>query len=201
MIKKIFKNFKKGFTIVELMVVSAIIITVSTLALFNSSSLNSAVLLSNNAYEISLIVRDAQISGLGARVLLSDENMATTSNQGVYFNILDPEKIIIFADLDKNNLFTPGEESQVYTIQNKRAGNIIKICKISNSDNSCEEVTDLNIIFKRPNPESYFYFDSDGSGLGYQGSVSVNLGFVNSDCRTILIYKTGAIQIDKSFCD
>ena len=207
--KKVFlknKNIERsGFTLVELIVVVVIIATVSALSLFNSSKLNSSVLLSNTAYEVGLIVRDAQISGLGARVLsLDNDGVATTSSQGVYFDINTPERIIYFADKDNDNFYDIGEESQTYQIENKRAGKILKMCKILNN-NTCEDISNLAVIFKRPNPEAYFYMTGDATnhttGLGYQGSVVVNIGFTNTDCKSIIIYKTGAIQIDNSFCN
>lgn len=199
---------KKGFTLVELMVVVSIMAIMSTLIIFNSSGLNSGVLLSNTVYEVGLIIRDAQVAGLGARVLSAEGGVATTSNQGVYFDITNPEKIIFFADLNKSNNYTPlpPEESQIYNIENKRAGKILKICKIitnpGTGTDTCTEIASLNIIFKRPNPEAYFYTPISGGATyeEYVGNVAINMGFNNGDCRSIVIYKTGAIQIDKSFC-
>ncbi|MBC7981973.1 prepilin-type N-terminal cleavage/methylation domain-containing protein [Candidatus Parcubacteria bacterium] len=190
------KNNQKGFTLVELMVVVGIIAVISALSLFNSSKLNSSVLLSNTAYEIGLIIRDAQVSGLGAKVLLNGGN-ATTSNQGVFFDKGTPEKIVFFADLDKNNTYNSGEESQVYNIENKRAGSIIRICEVNGTN--CDDMYDLTVMFKRPNPEAYFY-DTDHTSIGIQSNVVINVGFDGGDCRSIIIYKTGAIQIDKSYC-
>ncbi len=198
------KNILNGFTLIELLVVVAIIAVISALALFNSSKLNSAVLISNTAYEIGLVIRDAQVSGLGAKVMSAGAGIATTSNQGIFFSKDDVEKIIFFADLDKDNTYDTGEESQIFNIENKRAGTITRICKIE-SDNSCTELYDLTIVFKRPNPEAYFYPDTPPlgpvhTGLGYSGTVVVNVGFDGGDCRSVMIYKTGAIQIDKSYC-
>lgn len=192
---------KKGFTLVELMVVVSIIATISALSLFNSSKLNSAVLLSNTAYEIGLVIRDAQISGLGAKVM-SSGGFATTSNQGIFFDINTPEKIVFFADMDKNNKYNsnPDEASEVFGIENKRAGKITKICKIDNN-NTCSDLSELTIMFKRPNPEAYFYTSVNDTVTEYQGSVAINIGFDDGgDCRSIVIYKTGAIQIDRNFC-
>jgi prepilin-type N-terminal cleavage/methylation domain-containing protein len=202
MINKFILKNNKGFTLIELMVVISIMTVISALALFNSARLNSSVLLSNTAYEIGLIVRDAQIAGLGSRVLLSESGAATTSNQGVYFNFLEPEKIISFTDLDKNNFYSLGDPTQIYEIQNKRAGKIIKICKILNDDTCDQLIQDLNVVFKRPNPEAYFYTnEEDSTGQGYLGSVAINIGFDNEQCRSVIIYKTGAIQVDQSFCN
>lgn len=196
---------KKGFTLIELIVVVAIMAMISALSLFDSSRLNSAVLLSNTAYEISLIIRDAQVSGLGAKVISvqGQPDTATTSNQGVYFDLDTSESVVFFADLIKNNRYDApsGEESQTYNIENKRAGEIVKICEVSSAGRCANEKQNLTIMFKRPNPEAYFYTDGDRTGSGYLGSVGINLGFTDGECRSIIIYKTGAIQIDKSLCD
>jgi prepilin-type N-terminal cleavage/methylation domain-containing protein len=199
--KNIFQNIKKGFTLIELIVVISIIAVISVLTIFNSSRLNSSVLLSNNAYEIGLIVRDAQISGLGAKLSLTGQ-VATTSNQGVYFDIFLPQSIILFADLDKQNDYDSLEESQIYKMEDARAGKIIKICKLNDINGQCGEViSNLSVIFKRPNPEAYFYVDRGNNIIEpHQGSVGVNIGFENGECRSVIVYKTGAVQIDKSLC-
>ncbi len=202
----IYKNIKNiGFTIVELMVVVGIMSVISTLLLFNSSNLNSSVLLSNTAYEIGLIIRDAQVAGLGAKVIATngDQTVATTSNQGVFFDKLNPQQIVFFADLNKNNTYDQisNEKSQVYIIENK-AGKVLNICKLELNNNCTNPNTseNLSIIFKRPNPEAYFYPKDMTNPLGYQGNIAINIGFDDGECRSITIYKTGGIQIDKNFC-
>lgn len=199
--KNLHNIMNKGFTLAELIIVVAIIAVISTLALFNSAKLNSSVLLSDTAYEISLIIRDAQVSGLGAKVLATG-GVATTSNQGIYIDPFAPTKIIFFSDLNNDNKYNVSEESQIYNIENKRAGQILGVCKLDAGVTTCTSSTflDLNIIFKRPNPEAYFYYTQGGVSAEYFGSVVINIGFPGGECKSIIVYKTGAIQIDKSYC-
>jgi prepilin-type N-terminal cleavage/methylation domain-containing protein len=193
-------NSKKGFTLIEIIVVIGIMLVITALTIFNSPKLNSGLALSNTAYELSLMIRDAQVSGLGSKLLEVDDGISTL-NQGVYFDKTTPEKIILFADINKDNKYTVGEETEVYNINNVKAGNLLKICRIMSGDN-CQSIQNLNIIFKRPNPEAYFHFtSSDGIDREHVGNVAINLGFPGDLCRSIVIYKTGAIQIDKSFCN
>lgn len=199
MINKNNKNIKiksisqSGFTLIELIIVIGIIGLISAITLFDSRRLNSNILLSNTAYEIGLIIRDAQVSGLGSKLL---EN-ATTSNQGVFFDTSIPEQVVLFSDIVNNNKFDElSDKSQIYNIENKRAGKILSICTINND--ICTNVVDLNVIFKRPNPEAYFYTYPGGE---FNGNVAVNIGFEDGECKSIIIYKTGAVQIDKSYCN
>jgi prepilin-type N-terminal cleavage/methylation domain-containing protein len=198
------KQTQKGFTLIELIVVVAIIAVISALSLFNSSKLNSSVLLSNTAYEVGLIIRDAQVAGLGAKVIsgnVGGTTVATTSNQGIYFDIKKPEQVVFFADLNRNNTYDEqSEQSQIFKIENKRAGKILSICKTTNNIPYCN-VEKVSIIFKRPNPEAYFYpTDQDILGQGHIGNIVINMGFTDGECKSIIVYKTGAIQIDKTYC-
>lgn len=193
---------KKGFTLIEVIVVIGIMLIITGLTLFDGSRLNSSVSLSNTTYELGLMIRDAQVSGLGSKVV-SDSSI-TTLNQGIHFDMTTPEKFILFADSAPNNIYDSLEQTEIYNIENKRAGKILKICKISPDGKSCgNTISNLSIVFKRPNPEAYFYFKNGSSVEEHVGNIAINLGFTgpNPDCRSIVIYKTGAIQIDKSFCN
>ena len=186
-LKKYQEHIYTGFTLVELMIVIAIIAIISALTLFNNAKLNSSVLLSNTAYEIGLIVRDAQISGLGAKVSNINDNgniVATTSNQGISIDIDKLEQIIFFSDKNMNNKFDL--TGDVNTSGSCNTSNLFK----------------LNIIFKRPNPEAYFFYDNGSPDVVEHktGFIVINIGFDGGECRSIIVYKTGAVQIDKSYC-
>ncbi len=201
-----------GFTIIELIVVIAIIAVVSTLVLFNSGKLNSALLLSNTAYEVGLIVREAQIAGLGVRASQNSGTQSFAYSQGVHFNIAEPNTVILFSDIDGNGHYNGSiEDVQSYTISNSRAGKILAICGIT-ADPICSpdgptHVETLDIMFKRPNPEAFFKIGnispSDGSSIvmsEFNNGVVINIGFVDDICRSVIVQKTGAVEVGTDYC-
>lgn len=205
---------EKGFTLIEMIVVIALISILTTVILFNSGRLNSAVLVSNAAYEMGLIVRESQVAGLGVRAVNSGATQtlaAFTSSHGVHFNMSTPTKVILFGDLNKNGAYDVGEMTQEYNIQNKRSGTILAICAKVNplASGPCTTTTTsyttaatADIVFSRPNPEAFFKIRTSpgGSIATHSGAIIVNVGFSNDVCRSVIIEKTGAVQVDSSFC-
>lgn len=204
---------EKGFTLIEMIVVIALISILSIVVLFNSGKLNSAVLVSNAAYEMGLIVRESQVAGLGVQSVNSSVQLANTtftSSHGVHFNMSTPTKIILFGDLNKNGAYDVGEMTQEYNIQNKRSGTILAICaKLPASAGPCTTNTvayttaaTADVVFTRPNPEAFFKIrtSAGGSVVSHSGAIIVNVGFANDICRSITIEKTGAVQVDTAYC-
>lgn len=213
--KRIFKSIRasqtnRGFTLIEMIVVIALITVLTTIILFNSSRLNSATLVSNTAYEIGLIVRESQIAGLGVKASKSGNSSVFSSSHGVHFNLNTPSKVILFGDLNKNGAYDAGEMTQEFDIQNKRAGSLLSICAkqtastgycISGNSTFITAAT-TDIIFTRPNPEAFFKIRRVAGGAleDHSGAIILNVGFANDVCRSVIIEKTGAVQVDSSYC-
>lgn len=198
-----------GFTVIELIVVIAIIALVSTLVLFNNTKLNSALLLSNTAYEVGLIVREAQAAGLGVRATADSGTQNFNFSQGVHFDIDTPNTVILFSDIDGNGRYNgSNEDIQLYTIANSRAGKILNICGVVEDvgQSTCTDTTKLDITFKRPNPEALIQVGVVSTGDGstsmsdFNNTVVVNIGFEGDICRSIIIQKTGAVEVDTRYC-
>jgi prepilin-type N-terminal cleavage/methylation domain-containing protein len=199
---------QKGFTLIEMIVVIAIIATVSTLVLFNQSKMNSTILVSNTAYEIGLIVREAQVAGLGVKATAD----GFLSSHGVHFNKDTPSVVIAFADKNKNGVYDAslGEMTQEYTIDNSRAGKILGMCRLSAlgpaTSNYCTTNTSdntLDVVFTRPNPEALFKIRTISGTSGaneYVGATIITIGFEGNICRSIVLEKTGAIGINNTYC-
>src|SRR3989344_5480115 len=87
---------ERGFTLVELMVVTGIFVVITSLILANNTRFGGAVLLENLAYDIALSVRRAQVYGIAVRRFGEDDFSA---GYGVNFTIGTPAVYILFADI------------------------------------------------------------------------------------------------------
>lgn len=204
---------KKGFTLIEMIVVIAMIITLTAIVLFNSSKLNSAVRVANSAYEISLMVHETQVAGLAVRASSNTFTANTFSvSHGIHFDVNTPTKVVLFADLNGNSTYDLGEMTQEFTMQ-KRGGTIFAICGkqispvvsagvCSPSNETFVSAASADVVFTRPNPEAFFKIKEveGGSAVDHSGGLVINVGYLNDVCKNIIIEKTGAVQVDTANC-
>ena len=87
-------HFRRGFTLIEMLVVLAIIVTVTTIALSSQSAFNKTLILANTAYDIALTLRSAENFGIGSRALYRTAN----AGYGVHFQRGTLGSFILFAD-------------------------------------------------------------------------------------------------------
>lgn len=85
---------RRGFSLIELLVVLTII-TVVTLVVFTSQgSFNKTVILSNTAYDVALTIRFTETYGLGSRA----HNAAVNTGYGLHFERSVTDHFTMFAD-------------------------------------------------------------------------------------------------------
>lgn len=171
------KLTKKGFTLVEMIVVMGIVTIIIAVTLFNYQDVNSKSILKNVAYDMALSFREIQSLGLGAKKYTLS-NTTTDSFKtpfGAQFNS-GQDIYMLFADEDQNNncfdnstlcvcpdgeclsLIRPGyDKIKIYDV-------CVSDDNGDNSDCISNELIDYaSAIFKRPNPDARIYSSESSS--------------------------------------
>lgn len=141
---------QRGFTLIEMLVVTAIIVLVSSAILANSGRLGGQFILDNFAYDLALTLREAQQYGISVQNFGGNFNVA----YGVHFDSSSPTTYVLFADATTpNGLYDTGELVQSYTIT--RGFKIAAICSTASTIGveDCT-LTKLDVLFKRPEPDA-----------------------------------------------
>ncbi len=122
----------RGFTLVELLVVLAIIVTITGVLFTSRSDFNNTIILSNTAYDIALTIRNMQNYGIGSRTVGAVKNVG----YGVRFasSVADPSLktfFVTFADIyptpstDPITRCHPVPVGEDETAPNARPGNCV----------------------------------------------------------------------------
>lgn len=91
---KKFRSASRGFTLVEMMVVLAIITIITTVAVMGQGAFNRSLLLTDTAYTIAFSIREAQTYGLSSRTA----NNLNNAGYGIRFGATTPKSYTLFAD-------------------------------------------------------------------------------------------------------
>lgn len=207
----------RGFTLVELLVVSLIIVFITAFVLFRHQGFNSATLLRSLSYSIALSVRQAQVYGVSVRESAVGSGVFATG-YGVHFGnagLVDSTHYLLFADANGNGQYAAGEELPRFTIGNGRGTDYLikNICAHSivsgdqcsaSSPATSPSITSLTIYFRRPNPDACFATSNSAGACAtattppvYDYAYVQIKPFTGTDWRTIKITNTGQIAVCK----
>ncbi|MEA3399447.1 MAG: prepilin-type N-terminal cleavage/methylation domain-containing protein [Patescibacteria group bacterium] len=207
---------KKGFTVIELIVVVSIIAVISMIIIFNHRGFNSSVTLENVSQDIALTIRKAQVSAMGVKGV-DVSGSSEFPGYGVRFALPaesnnpiwgDNKSFVYFADLPTlggNKRYDPGldcgnpffENECLDVIDITTRDRISFLCVDGNCFDQ-DSAPYLDIVFSRPNPDAQFYFcinESDcTSGFSY---VSIKIESPDEQkSREISIWNTGQISVN-----
>jgi prepilin-type N-terminal cleavage/methylation domain-containing protein len=206
-----------GFTLIELVVVVAIIVIVTGVILTNLPAFRSKISLDLIAEEVAITIRQAQVYGIGTR----EFGQRNFPSHGIFFSKDTPESFILFADVcGPNSRAVPDgvyqevadkcvadnvpidpetgvatEKREVFEFH----GGVLFSKVLGCANNTCEELQEANVVFRRPDPEAVFNPEggSNGSGVGtFDHLIAVihsPQAAVGGQDRHVVIWNTGQI--------
>lgn len=215
---------QSGFTLIELVVVIAIMGIMSGIILANYSGFNSSASLDNLAQDIALTIRKAQMSAISVKGV---DLQGTTifPGFGVHFQIPSglnqisggEKSFIFFADIppavnatgdkqynyDQLSLicdsfnFSQGREC-MDIIGIKSLDTISEICINDSQDcYSSERSPALDVVFTRPNLDAQFYFCASTTSCRSDiSSATIKIKSSKNKIKEITIRNTGQISVN-----
>jgi prepilin-type N-terminal cleavage/methylation domain-containing protein len=192
---------QKGFTIIELIVSVAIFAFMTAFLVAKYGNFNQSILLTNQAYDVALTLRNAQMYGLNVKskptdtAAYSPDISGYTYGYGIHFSTASAgtpapnTQMIFFSDANDNKTFDTGETIASYTL---KAGTIISDICSSGSETDCapNARTALDVVFKRPDPHSYIY--SGGSSYAY---AEISVKATGGSKKRIAVRTTGQVSV------
>src|SRR3989344_1527823 len=183
------RAFRSGFTLIELVVVTAIIVVIN-------ARFGGVVQLENLAYDIALSIRQAQVYGISVQRL-----GATTfsAGYGVHFNTSDPTANELFGEADGKGLFSVDENVPPSPFSMTHGYSIMKLCAPA-ADESCL-LPKADILFKRPEPDAWISdgetscIQSPGTPGDCKDSVRIVLVSPRGDTMSVIVEANGQISV------
>jgi type II secretory pathway pseudopilin PulG len=196
-------NFSRGFTVIELLVVTAIIILLSGVILASSNRLGGRVLLQNLAYDVALSMRQAQVYGVAGR---RDGSATYSPGFGMHFDMDQPKSYSLFSDtLTHDGIYEPTEDISPSPFNIGRGFVIKRLCAPAGTALlDCTPVSRLDILFVRPEPDAFistegtpFAFDSKDHVVGTAAfpSARIVLSSPRGDMMSVIVSSNGQINV------
>jgi len=171
----------KAFTLIELLVVVSIIVLMTAITLPSYRSGENQLALQRSAHKLSQDLRRAQEFAISVK----DFNGSVPAGYGIYFDLDQPDRYIMFADLDGD---------QAYSGSNEKVEEIIFEDEAAMSFlNPVSPESSLTVFFAPPDPEVTI--------TPAAGSAVVTLGKEEKNYTYNFVSKTYAQPSARASCD
>ena len=189
---RIKKRIRRGFTLIELIVVIGVMVLVGTLTLVSFPQFSRRVAIEQEAGKLSLALRRAQSYAIAVREF--GVGSGIFPGYGVFVSATSPEQYLIFGDPNTSSRYEESFGETVEVVRTERGARISDICGDSQSvpPGPCG-LSSVEIFYKRPGPSIALTgaFSSDRYNDIKLVLTSLD-GFVT---KSIIIWSTGQISI------
>lgn len=196
------RKFSGGFSLVELIVVVAIFIIITSVVLFNQNKFSSDIGISNAAYSVALQIRQAQVYGILVRQAKQGAVNNFNTAYGIHFSKTGgtgPIGFSLFSDDSPNLIFDNGDTPINY-FQLPEGNTITDVCTYDSIGvkqcfkSSGGALSSVDITFKRPEPAALI---SDSlSSITRKGKVDIIItSALGNKTRLIKVFSSGQISV------
>lgn len=180
---------ERGFSLVELLVVTAVIALVTSAVLANHAKFGTTVVLERLVYDVGLTLHKAQTYGIS---VYRSTSGTFAQSYGMYFNITTPSASILFADqVSVNGIYDNGESLELQTLPNGYTVYDLCVTPAFGVENCA--ITRLDISFSRPDPDALIY--AEGGATTYS-TARIVVRSPQGDTRNIVVEASGQIVIN-----
>jgi type II secretory pathway pseudopilin PulG len=188
-----------GFTILEILVVVAVTVMLSSLVLVNHGKFRTTISLASLTYDIALALREAQVYGTSVREANEIGIDQFRIRYGVHFDRSDDTTFFIFidrggADNEGDGAWDGGvQDIKVETFTLRGGNRLTALCvTVAGGTEDCVGFNDLDITFARPNPNSIIITDGVGSSFV---TAEIKVTSVQGVTRSVVVHQSGQISV------
>lgn len=210
---------RAGFTIIEMLVVLAIVAIITALTLTGQSTFNRTLILTDTAYTVAFSARQAQSFGLSSRAFGTVRN----TGYGLRFERATPGSYILFADTTNalappsncplgtagtperkpgNCRFDAGSDGIVETFRFTRGFAITDFCGRNGGARLCASdvnpLTALDVVFTRPNTAATMTGSLGGSTMEFSCVELVVSDATRTATRVVRLSQLGEISVNQT---
>lgn len=176
----------KGFTLIEILVATSIVIIMSAIILPNYNVGGQQLALNRAANKLAQDIRKAEEMAVSVKTCQQCEG-SDPAGYGAYFNINNASFYIIYADTQQDGIFNIGQDVVVENIEIEK-GIIIKNINNNSSGNA-------SINFSPPDPKVKITYSGSGTELDYI-TITIAVGNDQTKTRTVVVNKAGLIYVE-----
>ncbi len=191
-------QMKRGFTLVELMVVFSISSLIGLMVIIGYPDFASNIEFKNQTLDVAITIREAQVYGVSVKETKVGVGVFDAP-YGVYFDINTPNSYIFFADVNNNKFYDTAIDLTIgQPIILKNGYTVSDLCVKfplraldCYSDGAGLGVETLSIFFKRPEPDAIIKY---GISSGYSFA-TIEIKNTAGNVKTIRVTNTGQISV------
>ncbi|MDD4531197.1 MAG: type II secretion system protein [Candidatus Pacebacteria bacterium] len=171
---------KKAFTLIELIVMMAIVAIFTTIIFVDYGKNNKLFALERSARKMSQDVRKVQEMAMSGFV-----GGVGTNGYGIYFNTTSNTSYRVYANMDSDMSYSQGTDTDKENISMESG---VKICNLLVDSSS---VNPVSVSFAPPDPINYI----NNVDSGHEASIVLCIVGDESQTRTVKVNNVGRIEL------